>query len=75
VGFAYRLYLWTHLTVAIILLDNLSSVKLGSRAPKDSKRKILSKRTNIHVILVALTDAIKCAFACFFLSRLDLSFS
>ena len=34
-----------HLTVAIILLDNLSSVKLGNRAPKDSERKILSKRT------------------------------
>lgn len=33
----------THLTVAIILLDNLSSVKLGNRAPKDSERKILSK--------------------------------
>lgn len=36
---------WAHLTVAIILLDNLSSVKLGNRAPKDSERKILSKRT------------------------------
>ena len=33
----------THLTVAIILLDNLSSVKLGNRAPKNSERKILSK--------------------------------
>lgn len=52
---AYGLYHWTHLTVAIILLDNLSSVKLGSRAPKDSQRKILNKENEqINILHVQL---------------------
>lgn len=29
---------WTHLTVATMLLDNLSSVKFGSKAPDEMKK-------------------------------------